>query len=268
MNFNFDEIVIDRPIRAHMFDLNGKRRWTATQMRDATLECAGETVYSTDAQGVNIMAFERSKNATFGFSNALMHLGVMADQIGAEKKVAAAGKAEIMHCFEFAAVTVAEGAATVTLAHTPYAEVEGVPFKYVDKVGGDGATIATYELGSSAATNFSVEGNVITLPTGADFADGDRIAVKYKYETTEGAAMDNVADSFSDIGEFMVEVLAYNPCDRSTKVALNIVFPNAKTSNNVSLTMNNELTHPVSISAMPDYCSATKKLFRVEMHGE
>lgn len=262
--FNINEMIIDRPVRAHMYDFDGKRRWTATQIKDPNLECGGETVYATDAIGTNIMAFDRSKTASFSFSNALMNLAVMADQLGAEPQVATETEKLKFHCFEFVGVEVTEDGATATLTHVPYEEVTGAPFKYIDKVSGDNTTIATYELGASADTNFSVNGSVITLPTGGGWQQGDRIAVKYIYEGTSGVAIDDNSDAFGEYGEFMIEVLAYNPCDRATKRAVNIIFPNAKCSNNFSMTLNNELTHPVTIEAMPDYCSVDKLLFRVE----
>lgn len=263
--FNFDEVVIDRVYRAHKYDFDGRRVWTSTQVKDPTLELGGETVYSTDAVGVNIMAFDRSKTAAFSFSNALMHLGVLASQRGVEKQVASSDKKIIMTCIEHLEVTVAaEGASTVTLTHTPYAEVEGVPFKYIDKVSRSFVTEKTIELGESADTNFSVSGKVITLPTGITWTKGDLIMVKYKYETDSGMAIDDNGEVFAQPGEFVIEAFCYNPCEKGVKKLLNIIFPNAKEDNNISLTMTNELSHPVTINAMQDYCSTDKKLFRIE----
>lgn len=263
--FNFDEVVIDRVYRAHKYDFDGRRVWTSTQVKDPTLELGGETVYSTDAVGVNIMAFDRSKTAAFSFSNALMHLGVLASQRGVEKQVASSDKKIVMTCIEPLEVTVAaEGASTVTLTHTPYAEVEGVPFKYIDKVSRSFVTEKTIELGETAETNFSVSGKVITLPTGITWTKGDLIMVKYKYETDSGMAIDDNGEVFAQPGEFVIEAFCYNPCEKGVKKLLNIIFPNAKEDNNISLTMTNELSHPVTINAMQDYCSTDKKLFRIE----
>ena len=60
-DFNFNEVVIDRVHRIHENDLNGKRLWTMNQVKDFKLTLGGETVYAQDAQGVNIMAFDKSK---------------------------------------------------------------------------------------------------------------------------------------------------------------------------------------------------------------
>ena len=261
--FNFSEIVIDRVFRAHKFDFNGRRMWTATQIKDPTLECGSETVYSTDAIGSNIMAFDRSKSAKFSFSNALMHLDVLASQLGTEKKVVSETAKRTMTCVEFLKVDVTDGA-KVTLSHKPIEEAEGVPFKYLDKVDTGLAAVATYELGSTPTKNFSVSERVVTLPTEPKWAAGDVVAVKYKYEAVAGVVIEDNANEYGEAGEFVVEAFCYNPCDKANKKLLNIVFPNAKEDANFSLTITNELTHPVTINAMQDYCSENKCLFRVE----
>lgn len=265
MAFNVEEFIIDRVMRVHMFDYDGKRRWTASHITDATLECGGETVYSTDELGTNIMAFDRSKSATFSCTSKMLDIPVLADQLGAKVEKATSSAKVDMHCFEFLEVKMDSGKPVATLTHDPKAETEGVYFKYVDQVNSDNSTVKTFELGATATTNFTVSGKTITLPTSAGLKAGDRVAVKYIYEATEGQAFDNDYTAFSEYGEALMEVLAYSPCNRAEKCALNIIFPAAKVDNNVSLGLSNDLSHPISISAVPDYCSVSKKLFRVEM---
>lgn len=265
MDFNFNEVVIDRPLRAHKYSFDGQREWTATQIQNLTMELGGETVYATDSVGANIMAFDRSKTASISFENALMNMGVLASQRGTKKNVASEQKKLKFTTVEMLAVTGGDSAPVVTLSHTPLEEVEGVPFKYVDKVDANYNTIETYELGETPAENFSVSDKVVTLPTGKQLKDGDHIVVKYKYEATNGAQITDSANAFNTSGEVIVDCLCYNPCDPQTKVLLSIIFPNAKEDNNVSLTLSNELTHPVTINAMQEYCSADKTLFRIEM---
>lgn len=262
MAFNFDEIVIDRVYRVHKYDLNGKRIWTATQIKDPSLECGGETVYSTDAVGANIMGFDRSKTGSFTFNNAMMHMAMMADQLGSKKDVAGEEHKITMTCLEV--LTVNEDGTKVTLSHEPKAVTEGVYFKYLDKVDANLVTEKTYEVGESADTQFSVKGKEVTLPTGAGFKKGDRVIVKYQYESQEGIQIVNNADEHSEAGEFIIEAFCYNPCDQGNKKLLNIIFPNAKEDQAVTLTMTNELTHPCTINAMQEYCSTEKCLFRIE----
>lgn len=263
-----EELVIDRVRHGSFYTADGKLRWIANHVKDATLEMGGETVYATDELGTNIMGFERSKNATCTFNSAVLVTPILADQMGAELEIASEENKVVLTALEIVKVAVTDGAATATLAHTPYAEVEGVPFKYITKLSASNNKVAEYELGETAAENFSVAGSVITLPTDAGFVAGDRIMVKYKYEATEGVAFNDNYDSHSEYGEFVLQVYGYLKCDRVTKYLINIIFPWAKLDNNVSLNLSNEMSQPVSISAMPDYCAEDKKLYRWEVVGE
>lgn len=115
-DFNFNEVVIDRVHRIHEYDLNGKRLWTMNQVKDFKLTLGGETVYAQDAQGVNIMAFDKSKTAEADWSNALMHLGALAEQMGSKKEVASSEAKQVFTTVEY--LTSADGK-KLTLAHTP-----------------------------------------------------------------------------------------------------------------------------------------------------
>lgn len=260
-DFNFNEVVIDRVHRIHEYNLNGKRLWTMNQVKDFKLTLGGETVYAQDAQGVNIMAFDKSKTAEADWSNALMHLGALADQMGSKKEVASSEAKQVFTTVEY--LTSADGK-KLTLTHTPKTAVANAPFKYIDLVDGQGNALKTFELGETAESQFSVTGTEVTLPTGANLKAGDRFVVKYQYESEEGIAINDSADKFSTEGEFVIEAFCYNPCDKANKKLMRIIFPNAKMDNAVDMTLNNELAHPVKISATQEYCSEDKRLFRIE----
>lgn len=266
MSFDVENFVIDRPLRGHMYDYSGKLRWMIDQIKDPKLSASGTTVYAKDAQDVNVMAFERSKDAKLEGTNAVFSTSLYADQMGTEKDIASDTDKKIMTCFEILKVN--NDATTLTLTHVPHEAVAGVPFKFITALSNDKTRVADYELGATVTTNFSVSSKTVTLPTGTTFKAGDLFAVKYQYESTKGIVISDMSDKHSDYGEFMLEVLAYSPCDRATVRAINIIFPNAKLDNNVDLTMNNEMSQPFSISAVPDYCAEDKKLFRVEFPGE
>ena len=260
-DFNFNEVVIDRVHRIHKYDLNGKRMWTMNQVKDFKLTLGGETVYAQDAQGVNIMAFDKSKTAEADWSNALMHLGALADQMGSKKEVASSEAKQVFTTVEY--LTSTDGK-KLTLTHTPKTAVANAPFKYIDLIDGQGNALKTFELGETADSQFSVSGTQVTLPTGANLKAGDRFVVKYQYESEEGIAINDSADKFSTEGEFVIEAFCYNPCDKANKKLMRIIFPNAKMDSAIDMTLNNELTHPVKISATQEYCSEDKRLFRIE----
>lgn len=261
---NFDELIIDRPLRAHKYNFDGKRIWTMSNLKDLKLTLGGETVYAQDELGTNIMGFDRSKTASAEWSNALVHLGTMADQMGTEKQIASGTVKQKFTRVFF--LTTADGK-KLTLPHAPVDITTGVPFKYIDKVDNRNVTLETYELGAETATNFSVTGTEVTLPTDKCKA-GDKFAVKMTYESESGMAIDNSANKFSEEGVFVIEALCYNPCDKATKILTNIIFPSAKEDAAVEIDFNTETTHPVTINATQEYCSEDKKLVRIEVVEE
>lgn len=261
---NFDELIIDRPLRVHKYNFDGKRMWTQTNLKEFTLSMGGETVYATDALGVNIMAFDRSKTASANWTGATFHTGVYAGQLGAEKQVASStNKLKVTRVF----FLTTENGTSLELPFTPVGDVAGAPFKWIDKVDSRNVSIESYEVGATTESNFSVSEKIVTLPTGKCKA-GDRFAVKFTYETDNGMAIDNSADKFAEEGEFVIEALCYNPCDKATKILTNIHFPSAKEDAAVEVNFNNELTHPVTINATQDYCSDDKRLCRIEIVEE
>lgn len=262
---NFDELIIDRPLRAHKYNFDGKRIWTQSNLKDFKLTLGGETVYATDELGTNIMGFDRSKTASAEWSNALLHLGTLADQMGTDKQVAAGSGKELEVTRVFFLTT--DDGEKLTLPHTPVNIAESTPFKYIDKVDNRNVTLETYELGSTPATNFSVTGTEVTLPTGK-CKKGDKFAVKMTYKTESGMAIDDSANKFSEEGVFVIEALCYNPCDKGTKILTNIIFPSAKEDASVEVDFNNELTHPITINATQEYCSEDKRLVRIEVVEE
>lgn len=262
---NFNEVVIDRVLRIHKYDLAGRRLWTMKNIKDFQLSLGGETVYAQDELGTNIMGFDRSKTASANWSNALLHLSAYASQMGSEKQVA-----DGSHQLEFTRVfflTTTDGS-TLTLPHEPVAEAAGAPFKYIDKVDKQNNTIETFEQGATGTTNFSVSGSTVTLPTDKDIKAGDRFAVKMTYKVEDGMAIVDSANKFAEEGEFIIEALCYDPCDKATKRVMNIIFPSAKEDAAVEATFTNELTHPVTINATQQYCADDKTLFRVEVANE
>ena len=162
-DFNFNEVVIDRVHRIHEYDLNGKRLWTMNQVKDFKLTLGGETVYAQDAQGVNIMAFDKSKTAEADWSNALMHLGALAEQMGSKKEVASSEAKQVFTTVEY--LTSADGK-KLTLTHTPKTAAPQLETRLLEsakknihpRFGISGITDA-----KNIVSNVSRDGNAISL---------------------------------------------------------------------------------------------------------
>lgn len=254
MALNIDNLVINRALSGSMLNKStGEAFYSLNQITEPSLECTGETVYSVDAQGIKVAAFDRSKEASLSGSNAFVNMGLAAAQWGSDKKVASTSEKIVVPVREVVAVT----SGSATLSATP-ATGEIVSVSVMTKDGGIGETLSQAD--AAAAGKFKIEGATITVET-ASVPDGTNLVVLYKKESEEAIMIENRADCFAKGGEFWLEVMFVDPCDTNVEYHGFLVFPNAKMSNETTIDFNNEATHGFTIEAMQDYCDPEKKLF-------
>lgn len=265
MAFDVNSFVIDRALRGTLFDKStGEVIFSINQIKDPSLECSGETVYTTDAVGARIAAFDRSKDATLSGSNALIDFGMLAAQLGSDK--VAANSSDTISVPVCEVLTAADG--ELALAHVPTG-TSGSEIKYIYAVNTDKSIGTKYESAATAdATHFKVTAadKTIDLPTGV--ADGTQFYVWYEYaaDGTAGNGAVEIVDSataFAKGGRFDLEVILCDICDTNTKYYAHIIFDNAKMDNSVTINFNNEAEHGFTINCAQDYCSIDKKLFRI-----
>lgn len=256
MGFNVDNLVIDRALSGTMRDRSTEDIiFYLNQIKEPSLECAGEQVFVTDAVGVKIATFDRSKEAKLTGSNALVNMGLAAAQFGSDKVVASDTQKIITPVKDV--LTAKDG--KITLSKTP---ATAFPLTTIYTMTVDGGPDQKFKVGTAASeTEFSIVDNEITLPT--DTADGTKFLVVYKAETTTGIKIENNAECFAKGGEFILEVLFADICDTNIKYHGYVVFNNAKMSNEVTIDINNEASHGFTIEAMQDYCDTNKKLFEI-----
>ena len=254
MALNIDNLVINRALSGSMLNKSTREAYySLNQITEPSLECTGETVYSVDAQGIKVAAFDRSKEASLSGSNAFVNMGLAAAQWGSDKKVASTSEKIVVPVREVVAVT----SGSATLSATP-ATGEIVSVSVMTKDGGIGETLSQAD--AAAAGKFKIEGTTITVET-TSVPDGTNLVVLYKKESEEAIMIENRADCFAKGGEFWLEVMFVDPCDTNVEYHGFLVFPNAKMSNETTIDFNNEATHGFTIEAMQDYCDPEKKLF-------
>ncbi|MGF6375115.1 hypothetical protein M2140_000149 [Clostridiales Family XIII bacterium PM5-7] len=253
---NIENLVINRVLRGTLVDkATGEIIVSVDQISDASLECSGEQVFTNDALGQKIAAFDRSKDAKFTASNALINFGLMAAQLGSEKEIADATNKIVVPAFELIDV---EDPNTVELLAEPYGEL-----KYIYSTHADKSKNMKYTVGVAATdTEFAISGKTITLPTGA-FAKGDRVAVWYERETENAVKIRNTTTDFSKGGKFILEVLACDVCDVNTEYYTYVIFGNGKMDNNITIDFSNEAKQQFVVNALQDYCSAENELFSI-----
>ena len=267
MAFNINEFVIDKPLGGKMFDAAGDILWGVEDFKDPKLSATTETEDAVDALGTLIMQFDRSKKVEFSATKAGLSLDLIAARGGVDK-ITASGTASV-YVPVWLETTVADTETTITLAHTPYAEFGSSAIPYIWSINSaDKTRTARFVLDdtTASATEFTLSTNTLTLPTGRT---GDvTFLIPYWYESTgaDSAGANEVqyaADQFPDVGKFVMEVLGYSKCDPQTKYYAWVIFPNAKLSCDIDVTLNPTTTDDFKLMALPDYCATTKTCFSI-----
>lgn len=230
--------------------------WSINQITDPSLSCASETTTATDALQTPIMTFERAKTATFSGTNAIFDLSLLAAQMGTEKEIASAENKIVTPYFE--TIIVEAGKTQYTLKHTPTEEVT-----YIYTLNGDETLGTAYTAGTAAsATEFVyASGGKITVPTGAKA--GDQFFVIYDYESEAAVSVTDSAKNFPKAGKGIMEILGADVCDPTTLIYAYLIFPNAKLSSTVDITLATEGGMPFTIECAQGYCDKEKKLWQL-----
>lgn len=253
MAINVQNLVFDKVLRVAAFKKGtNDYLYGMTQVQDAALNGAAESTDVLDNVGAKIMTLYRAKTAEFSGANALFDLGVLAAQVGTEKKVGAA----LVPAFE----TIEVGAeATVTLAHTPKGQITEI-----FALNGD-STLGTRYEGAEAASGTAfihvADSNTITVPTG--LAAGTKLFVMYDYEATDAISVINESNNFPKAVKLVIEALAYDPCDQNNKILVYITCPNAIMSADFDVSMAAGESHSFTYQLQQDYCSEMKTLYSV-----
>ena len=236
--------------------------FSINQIQNASLNCASESTDAVDAMGTPIATFYRAKSAEFSAENALFDMNLMATQLGTAKKVASADAKIVVP----AMVSFTVDGAEYDLKKTPITyTVDGEEVSSVKEIyalNGDSTFGTKYTRGTAASeTEFSIEGSVITLPTG--LVKGTEMFVMFEYETDKAVEVVNSAKNFPVGCKFVMEVLGCDVCDQTNLVYAYVIFNNAKLSPDFDWSIATDGTHPFSMKAQQDYCDKEKRLFSI-----
>lgn len=200
---------------------------------------------------MNIMA----KTASFTATNALFDMALLAAIVGDE--VEFASDTHKIRTPQFEEITVETPGSPIKLAHMPAEDVETI---YM--LNGDATIGVSYAAGTAASdTEFVYSAGAITPPSSA--VAGDVFLVVYEYDSTSAISVTNDEGKFPTAGKFVLEVLGADICNPTDLIYAYIIFPNAKLSSTVDITLATDGGMPVSITMMPGYCEKIKKLFQI-----
>lgn len=252
-NLNLSNFVVDRVISGVGYRSDDSVLFKIDQCQNTSITCGSESTDIVDNVGSPIMTLYRSKTCEISGENAILDFGLTAVQMGTEKNIASAGSTIVAPAQEI--FTAADGA--YTLKHKPIANPA---FLYT--LNNDSSLGEKFALGTSAsATEFAVDGQEITLPTG--IADGTQMFVSYDYNSDSAVEIVNSAKNFPKSCKLVLRVLGYNPCQKDNKLGAYIVFPSFEMSPDFDLSLNVGEAQSWSGKASQDYCSKDKRLMSI-----
>lgn len=184
-------------------------------------------------------------------------MNLMATQLGTKKKIASSSNKILSPAME--TYTVQGERDPITLHHTP----KTAPME-IYKLNGDSTFGKKYKKGSLAnATDFTLSGTTLTLPTDDTLVAGDEIFVIYEYETEKAVEVVNSATEYPVGCKFVMEVLGADVCDQTNLVYAYVIFNNFKLSPDFDWSIATDGSHPFSGKAQQDYCDKQKRLFSI-----
>lgn len=258
MAFNQNELILDkvRSLTAHDLS-NGEMLFRLTSLEDPSLSCTAEGEEVVDAVGALITTLYRAKKATFSASNSLISLDLAAAQFGAKKEIASESNKIVIPTYE---VLTVDGKGKIKLSNTPVGEI-----KYIYALVNGGIATRYAQSGAEGEGVFSIDGNVITVPTGVT----GKIYVEYEYEA-DGAEKNGANRVVNKTSEFpeacSMKIYAYfrDKCNENLVYSGVIVANKAKLNpESVELALTSTGKHAFEFQMMRDYCDEEAELFSI-----
>jgi hypothetical protein len=258
MSITSENLVIDRPYRGSFIDsTTGEIKVMLNQITNPNWEFSGEQESATDAQGVRVATFNRSKGCRFSAEAKFINTSLLAAQFGKEKTLASSSSKVRTPKYDIITVGFSSGTTpntSVTLSETPITGTVPYIYKLGEKDCLSGVKYAVAD--SASATEFAIASDTITLPTTTGALAGtDKILVRYEYEADTGVLIENSSENFGFTGMFELDVLCSDICNPSIKYHGFLIFQNVTMDPNFSINVMTDGTHAFGFEANSDYCS-------------
>lgn len=260
MALNLSNFIVDRVISGVGYRGDDSVLFKMDQCQNTSITCGSEATDIVDNVGSPIMTLYRSKTCEISGENAILDFNITSVQMGTDKKVATADATIVAPAQEIFEVKKDE--TTYTLKNAPIAKPA-----FLYSLNNDSSLGEKYALATSAsATEFAVEGAVITLPTG--IKEGTQMFVSYEYNAAAGVEIVNSAKNFPKSCKLVLRVLGYNPCNKDNKLGAYVIFPSFEMSPDFDLSLNAGEAQSWSGKASQDYCSKDKRLMSIVIVDE
>lgn len=260
--FNPNELILEKIRSVEEYDpetMELKARYN--HIKDPSLQTKADELTVTDAMGTRIATFYNAQEGTFGFTNALFSLDLVASQFGTEKQVGHVANKILDPVSEI--LTIDETTHTATLKYVPYG-AKGAEIRTVRVINYNNTFGKTYVVSSSGPTdnNFTLDAakKTITFPESAT----GRVFVSYVSEKENIVKVSKKTDALPKVVTLWIHAIFHDPCNTNIVYKGTIVCHRAQidpTSVEIGLTPDGG--HAANYILQKPYCDEDAKLFDI-----
>nr|DAQ68678.1 MAG TPA: structural protein [Caudoviricetes sp.] len=255
---NVNTFIPKRVTRAIHTKNNGTTNWTTDQVQDFSIKVDGNEVTKQDANGNTIATVTKGKTCALSFATPLYDLNIVAAMNGTTKKVASdSSKIDAISFQEFII-----GVEQTTIVLTNKAIDGSISVMTLDS---NNCADKVFKVGGATSADtvtYTDDTKTITFASGAVSA-GDKVLVKYDYETDSGVGFTASANDQAETGKLYVEVEGFSICDQDTKIFAYYYFPAAKMQSSYETKIDLESTITINMDCAVEYCDSEKAFYSV-----
>lgn len=244
---NVNNLILDRvrSLVAQTLDTD-KIFLRLTSIEEPSLQCTAEGDEVTDAIGALITTMYRAKRARFSGTNSTLSLDLLASQYGTTKNVATNANQIVDTTYEI--IKIPAEATSVQLKNTPVAD----SVKWIYSVSNNDVGTGYAAAATASATEFSISGKTITLPTGLT----GKIYVQYEYETENAVSIVNKASEFPEECRLVIFAFFKDVCNANLTYSGKIIANKAKLNpEQLEQSLTSTGKHPFEFLMFTDYCA-------------
>lgn len=259
MSFNPNELLLERIRSVEEYDpstmeLMGRY----TQIENPSLKTSADGTTVQDAMGAEIATFYNAQQGTFGFTNSLHSLDLMASQFGAEKEIADESNEFTVPVSEV--ITLSGNKAK--LKYVPVG-AEGAEVKYAKVINENNTYGKTFTVDATAGDGkfvVNAADQELTFPEGTD----GRVFVQYERKSSAAVRITKRTDGVPEVRTLMINAIFHDPCNKNILYAGVIYVPRAQINpESVELNLTPDGKHSAEYRLQKPYCDEDGKLFDI-----
>lgn len=269
VTFNPNTFIGKKAIKALGIDSDNKVVWYTQQIKDFNIKTEGTDDTKEDAYGSIVATIPKSKKCSISWTTPFIDMNLIAAQNGTSKNIATTSANLTVPIIEDITVTasmITSNVASIVLENSAKAE-NGNYNITVMRASSDNSVDTNFEQAASAAVGkytYTTGTKTITFAAN-DVVAGDRLIIKYVYDTAAAVSLVVSATDFAKAQKVLVLVEGCDVCDQTKAIYAYYNFPNATMSNSSDIKIGLDSELSIEMNCAYDYCSTNKEFYTMSI---